>query len=99
MPYINVGCLLGFVQAAVIWLLGEFGELVEEGPYILEPLCASYNDETERHVRMELLTAGTNVDHFFCYLLMDYMLFVALLIQPYWSQFVITFGNVRISSL
>ena len=48
-------------KAAVIWLLGEFGELVEEGPYILEPLCAGYNEEPERHVRLELLTAGVKM--------------------------------------
>jgi len=48
-------------KAAVIWLLGEFGELVEEGPYILEPLCAGYNEEPERHVRLELLTAAVKL--------------------------------------
>eukprot|EP00750_Incisomonas_marina_P024971 INCI5256.2.p1 GENE.INCI5256.2~~INCI5256.2.p1 ORF type:complete len:687 (+),score=149.39 INCI5256.2:190-2061(+) len=48
-------------KAAVIWLLGEFGELVEEGPYILEPLCAGYNEEPERHVRLELITAAVKL--------------------------------------
>jgi AP-4 complex subunit beta-1 len=42
-------------RVAMIWVLGEFGEHVDEAPYLLEPLAASLKDEIPR-VRMQLLS-------------------------------------------
>lgn len=46
-------------KAAVIWMLGEFGHLIDDAPYLLEPLIdALGSGETESDsVRCELLAA------------------------------------------
>ena len=46
-------------KAAVIWMLGEFGHLIDDAPYILEPLIDSLGsgEEESTAVRCELLTA------------------------------------------
>jgi len=44
-------------KAAVIWMIGEYGQLVEDGPYILEGLIDDFANEKARVVRLELLTA------------------------------------------
>jgi vesicle coat complex subunit len=44
-------------KAAVIWIIGEYGDLISSAPYLLEPLIASYSDETAASVRIELLSA------------------------------------------
>lgn len=44
-------------KAACIWMVGEYGETIEEAPYILEELVDSFHDESDNLVKMELLTA------------------------------------------
>ena len=45
-------------KAAVIWMLGEFGHLIDDAPYILEPLIDGLSSESESEsVRCELLAA------------------------------------------
>lgn len=48
-------------KASVIWMIGEFGELLDQGPYILENLVAGYSEEPDRNVRLELLTAAVKL--------------------------------------
>mmetsp|Transcript_17792 Transcript_17792/g.43541 ORF Transcript_17792/g.43541 Transcript_17792/m.43541 type:complete len:791 (+) Transcript_17792:1027-3399(+) len=44
-------------RAAVVWLIGEYGETIDDAPYILETLIDAYADEASSQVCMELLTA------------------------------------------
>jgi len=44
-------------KVAVIWMIGEYGDTINEAPYILEPLIDNFDDEPSSAVRMELLTA------------------------------------------
>jgi len=44
-------------RAAVVWLIGEYGETIDDAPYILETLIDAYEEEQSAKVRMELLTA------------------------------------------
>mmetsp|Transcript_36838 Transcript_36838/g.59748 ORF Transcript_36838/g.59748 Transcript_36838/m.59748 type:complete len:705 (+) Transcript_36838:89-2203(+) len=44
-------------RCAVVWLIGEYGETIDDAPYILETLIDNYNDEQSSTVRTELLTA------------------------------------------
>eukprot|EP00743_Colponemidia_sp_Colp-15_P002288 GILK01002479.1.p1 GENE.GILK01002479.1~~GILK01002479.1.p1 ORF type:complete len:794 (-),score=148.65 GILK01002479.1:161-2542(-) len=44
-------------KTAVVWMIGEFGELIHDAPYILEPLINNFMDEQSHIVKMELLTA------------------------------------------
>lgn len=32
-------------KAAIIWMIGEYGDLIRSAPYILEPLIDSYSDD------------------------------------------------------
>jgi len=45
-------------RVAVLWMLGEYGHVLEEGPYVLEPLIDSWDEETSATVHLELLTAS-----------------------------------------
>ena len=45
-------------KVAVVWMLGEYGDTIDDAPYILEPLIDGYADEPSGEVRMELLTAS-----------------------------------------
>lgn len=45
---------LSCMQAAVIWMIGEYGQLVEDGPYILEALIDDFANEKARVVRLEV---------------------------------------------
>lgn len=47
-------------KAAAIWMLGEYGDKVEESPYILENLCESWKD-MDSHVKLQLLVAAVKV--------------------------------------
>ena len=42
------------MQAAVIWMIGEYGQLVEDAPYILEGLIDNFANEQARIVRLEV---------------------------------------------
>lgn len=44
-------------KAACVWMVGEYGETIEEAPYILEELVDAFEDEQDNLVKMELLTA------------------------------------------
>mmetsp|Transcript_26734 Transcript_26734/g.33423 ORF Transcript_26734/g.33423 Transcript_26734/m.33423 type:complete len:799 (-) Transcript_26734:407-2803(-) len=45
-------------KAAVIWMVGEFGEELTEGPYMIEPLIDKYEEEHSVEVRLALLTTS-----------------------------------------
>jgi len=45
-------------RAALIWMLGEYGEEVLEAPYMLEPIIGSYEDEQSALVKLHALTAA-----------------------------------------
>jgi AP-4 complex subunit beta-1 len=45
-------------KAAVVWIIGEYGDLIATAPYLLEPLIDTYADEASATVRLELLTAA-----------------------------------------
>jgi hypothetical protein len=38
----------------MIWLLGQYGDILEEAPYILEPWIDSIEDETSPDVRLQV---------------------------------------------
>ena len=38
-------------------MIGEYGEFIKEGPYILESIIDGFKTETSNSVRLELLTA------------------------------------------
>jgi len=44
-------------KVAVVWMIGEYGEKINQAPYILEPLIESFKDEPSSAVRMELLSS------------------------------------------
>ena len=48
-------------KAAVLWIVGEWGEEVPLAPYLLEPLIDGYADEPDAGVRLALLTATTKL--------------------------------------
>ena len=50
------GCCVG--KIAVVWMIGEYGDEIDEAPYILEPLIDAFNEETSRIVRIEILTTA-----------------------------------------
>lgn len=44
-------------KAAVIWMIGEYGQLIDDAPYLLEPLIDNVKEEESVIVKCELLTA------------------------------------------
>ncbi|KAI4376306.1 hypothetical protein MLD38_014086 [Melastoma candidum] len=44
-------------KAALIWMLGEYSQDMDDAPYILESLIESWEDEHSAEVRLHLLTA------------------------------------------
>jgi len=44
-------------KASVIWMVGEYGHLIDDAPYMLEPLINDVGNEESVEVRCELLTA------------------------------------------
>ncbi|XP_059658027.1 beta-adaptin-like protein A [Cornus florida] len=44
-------------KAALIWMLGEYAQDMQDAPYILESLIDSWEDEDSAEVRLHLLTA------------------------------------------
>merc|ERR1719253_1129339 len=51
-------------KCAVLWILGEYGLLIEDAPYLLEPMIDGFLEETSGAVRLEMLTATVKL--FFC---------------------------------
>lgn len=48
-------------KAAVIWMLGEFGQDLRRAPYVLEKLIDDFSDETSPSVLLELLSAAVKL--------------------------------------
>eukprot|EP01138_Halocafeteria_seosinensis_P006281 gb/GECG01006422.1/.p1 GENE.gb/GECG01006422.1/~~gb/GECG01006422.1/.p1 ORF type:complete len:791 (+),score=105.71 gb/GECG01006422.1/:1-2373(+) len=44
-------------RAAIIWMIGEYGQQIDEAPYLLEPLIDSVDTEESVDVRLQLLSA------------------------------------------
>ncbi len=44
-------------KAAVVWMVGEFGEEIIEAPYMLEPIIDSYDDDLSPSMKLQLLVA------------------------------------------
>jgi vesicle coat complex subunit len=51
-------------KCALLWILGEYGLLIEDAPYLLEPMIDGFLEETSGSVRLEMLTATVKL--FFC---------------------------------
>jgi len=51
-------------KCALLWILGEYGLLIEDAPYLLEPMIDGFLEETSGAVRLEMLTATVKL--FFC---------------------------------
>lgn len=51
-------------KCALLWILGEYGLLIEDAPYLLEPMIDGFMEETSGAVRLEMLTATVKL--FFC---------------------------------
>ncbi|CAM9160788.1 unnamed protein product [Scytosiphon promiscuus] len=48
-------------KAAVIWMVGEYGEEITEAPYMLEPLVDAWEEEPSCEIKMQLLTAAVKL--------------------------------------
>lgn len=48
-------------KAAVVWMLGEYGQLIDNAPYLLEPIIDQVEAETSVEVPCELLTAAVKL--------------------------------------
>jgi len=48
-------------KIAVIWTIGEYGDIIPDAPYFLENLIDKVADEPSHAVRMELLTAAVKL--------------------------------------
>ncbi|KAH7847937.1 hypothetical protein Vadar_031849 [Vaccinium darrowii] len=44
-------------KAALIWMLGEYAQEMQDAPYVLETLIDNWDDENSAEVRLHLLTA------------------------------------------
>lgn len=51
-------------KCAILWILGEYGLLIEDAPYLLEPMIDGFCEEPSGAVRLEMLTAAVKL--FFC---------------------------------
>jgi len=51
-------------KCAVLWILGEYGLLIEDAPYLIEPMIDGFLEEVSGAVRLEMLTAAVKL--FFC---------------------------------
>ena len=48
-------------RAAIVWMLGEYGQLIDDAPYLLEPLVDAVAQEVSTLVKCELLSAATKL--------------------------------------
>lgn len=48
-------------KCAVLWMLGEYGLLIEDAPYLLEPMIDGFLEEQSGAVRLEMLTAAVKL--------------------------------------
>lgn len=51
-------------KSALLWILGEYGLLIEDAPYLLEPMIDGFMEESSGAVQLEMLTAAVKL--FFC---------------------------------
>merc|ERR1719221_1931176 len=51
-------------KCALLWILGEYGLLIDDAPYLLEPMIDGFVEEGSGAVRLEMLTATVKL--FFC---------------------------------
>jgi len=51
-------------KCAILWILGENGLLIDEAPYLIEPMIDNFTEEPSGAVRLEMLTAAAKL--FFC---------------------------------
>jgi len=51
-------------KSALLWILGEYGLLIEDAPYLLEPMIDGFMEEPSGAVQLEMLTATVKL--FFC---------------------------------
>lgn len=48
-------------KKALLWMLAEYGHVISEAPYLIEPLIDNFAEETTQEVRLELLAAATKL--------------------------------------
>eukprot|EP00927_Polykrikos_kofoidii_P026605 TRINITY_DN2365_c0_g3_i1.p1 TRINITY_DN2365_c0_g3~~TRINITY_DN2365_c0_g3_i1.p1 ORF type:complete len:864 (+),score=182.63 TRINITY_DN2365_c0_g3_i1:88-2592(+) len=48
-------------KCAVLWILGEYGLLIEDAPYLLEPMIEGFAEEASGAVRLEMLTSAVKL--------------------------------------
>lgn len=48
-------------RCAVLWILGEYGLLIEDAPYLLEPMIDNFLEEASGAVRLEMMTASVKL--------------------------------------
>jgi vesicle coat complex subunit len=48
-------------RAAIVWVMGEYGHVMPEAPYALEPLVDEFETEESEEVRLELLSAAAKL--------------------------------------
>merc|ERR1719261_1041520 len=51
-------------KCALMWIIGEYGLLIEEAPYLIEPLIDGFLEEQSGAVQLEMLTTALKL--FFC---------------------------------
>jgi len=45
-------------KCALLWILGQYGLLIEDAPYLLEPMIDNFMEEQSGAVKLEMLTAA-----------------------------------------
>lgn len=48
-------------KCAILWILGEYGLLIDDAPYLLEPMIDGFLEEPSGAVRLETLTAAVKL--------------------------------------
>ena len=48
-------------KVALLWMIAEYGHVIPEAPYLLEPLIDSFSEEPSHLVRLELLATTTRL--------------------------------------
>mmetsp|Transcript_92943 Transcript_92943/g.266419 ORF Transcript_92943/g.266419 Transcript_92943/m.266419 type:complete len:839 (+) Transcript_92943:187-2703(+) len=51
-------------KCAILWILGEYGLLIDDAPYLLEPMIDGFVEEVSGAVKLEMITAAVKL--FFC---------------------------------
>eukprot|EP00794_Sanderia_malayensis_P017499 gene17499-19249_t len=56
--YLNIAADHPSAKAAVIWILGEFGEEISSSPYLLESITNNLSEDDSAEIKLQLLNAG-----------------------------------------